>query len=581
MRSLHLCLTLLLCTLCRAEQALPAGGLELVSANSPAKPPAAAEKVTVSGQPFSEALRLTVAVATPERPWSVQFITALDAGPVKAGDRLLVRFMARCIAGGTGAATAKLQLAKPPHSLLGVTDKAEIGPEWQQVNLPLIAALGAEQGRAQVTLFFGAQIQTTEIAAVQVLNFGPDFDLAKLPRQKVTYPGREEDAAWRTAALARIAAQRMADYSVQLLDAQGKPLAGKTVTVDLDRHEFGFGSCVTADLLTKEGPNNDRYREIVERTFSRVVFENDLKPWSFPRSADGRAKLDKSFAWLEARGIGVRGHFLVQEALDKWARKRLGDPDKLREEMLADVRERIAAAGARVTEWDAINHPVAWRGADMLAKQDPRLATLSMDVFKEARSATTLPLCINEDQIFRPGPQQDLTFEYLANLKRSGVRVDGLGNQAHISSSFLPSPEDILRVTERFTAVVPKQIITEFDILTNGDDQLAADYLRDILIACFSHPAYDGFLLWGFWETSPGLAESYLWKNNWTLTPAGHVWEEWVGKRWHTRETLTTDAAGRLSWRGFKGTYRLTSNDQTTPRFHPGTAAAPASLTLP
>jgi GH35 family endo-1,4-beta-xylanase len=508
-------------------------------------------------------------------------MTALDAGPIKAGDRLLVRYMARCATGATGAATAKLQLAEPPHSLLGVTDRAQFGGEWQQINLPLIATLGAEQGRAQLALFFGAQIQTVEVAAIQVLNFGPDFDLAKLPRQNVTYPGRDDEAAWRTAALTRIAAHRMADYSVQLLDAQDKPLVGKTVTVDLDRHEFGFGSCVTADMLTKEGPASDRYREIVARTFSRVVFENDLKPWSFPRSADGRAKLEKSFAWLAARGIGVRGHFLVQEALDKWSRKRLGDPDKLREEMLADVRERITAVGPRVTEWDAINHPVAWRGADLLAKQDPRLATLSMDVFHAARSATNLPLCINEDQLFRPGPQQDLTFEFLANLKRRGVRVDGLGNQAHISSSFLPSPEDILRVTERFTAVVPKQVITEFDILTNGDEQLAADYLRDILIACFSHPAYDGFLLWGFWESTAGLAESYLWRNDWTLTPAGRVWEEWVGKRWHTRETLTTDAAGRVSWRGFKGSYCLTADGQATPRFQPGTPAAPASINLP
>jgi len=580
MRFLPFCLFVLLSPLCHAAEPLPAGGTELVSATAPAKPVAASQKITVSGQPFTEALRLTVAVATPERPWSVQLMTTLDSGPIKAGDRLLVRYMARSTA-GPGAATAKLQLAKPPHSLLGLTDKAEFGPEWEQINLPLIATLGAEQGSAAVTLFFGAQVQTVEIAAIQVLNYGPDFDLTKLPRQKTSYPGREENAAWRTAALKRIDAHRMADYSLQLLDSQGKPLAGRTVTIDLDRHEFGFGSCVTADLLTKEGPNNDRYREAIERTFSRVVFENDLKPWSFSRTEQGRAKLDQSFVWLEARGIGVRGHFLVQEALDKWTRKRLGDPEKLRAEMLADVRERIAAAGARVTEWDAINHPIAWRGADMLGKQDPRLASLSLDVFKDARSATTLPLCINEDQIFRPGPQQDLTFEYLDNLKRSGVRVDGLGNQAHISSSFLPSPEDILRVTERFTAVVPKQVITEFDILTNGDEQLAADYLRDILIACFSHPAYDGFLLWGFWETSPGMPESYLWKHDWTLTPAGRVWEDLVGKRWHTRVSLTTDAAGRISWRGFKGTYHLTSNGQTSPRFQPGTPAAPASLTLP
>ena len=64
-------------------------------------------------------------------------------------------------------------------------------------------------------------------------------------------------------------------------------------------------------------------------------------------------------------------------------------------------------------------------------------------------------------------------------------------------------------------------------------------------------------------------------------TPAGLAWEAWVGNRWHTRATLTSDAAGRVAWRGFKGTYRLTENGQATPRFHPGTATSPASVKLP
>jgi GH35 family endo-1,4-beta-xylanase len=368
---------------------------------------------------------------------------------------------------------------------------------------------------------------------------------------------------------------------VRLVGTDGKPLAGIPVTVALHRHEFGFGTCVTRGMLTKAGSDGERYRDIVRRTCSRVVFENDLKPDTFPRDEKGFAQLDQSFDWLEEHDIAVRGHYLIQEAVDGWTRDRLADPAKLRQTYMTSIRERIEWVGDRVTEWDAVNHPVAWHGAEMLGAKGPPLDTLSMDVFHEARRITRLPLLINEDQLFRPGPQQDGTFRLLEKLRREGVRVDGLGNQAHFNSSFLPSPAELLRVTDRFAAVVPRQVVTEFDIVTRGDEQLAADYLRDCLIACFSHPAYDGFMLWGFWEGSHWIPEAALWRKDWSVKPIGEVWEDWTTKRFHTRKTLVTDHQGRISWRGFKGTYRVTAGDKESAAFLPGSEASPNQLRFP
>ncbi len=161
------------------------------------------------------------------------------------------------------------------------------------------------------------------------------------------------------------------------------------------------------------------------------------------------------------------------------------------------------------------------------------------------------------------------------------VRVDGLGNQAHFQCSFLPSPEDLLRVTDRFTAVVPKQVVTEFDIVANGDEPLAADYLRDSLIACFSHPAYDWFLLWGYWEGAHWLPEAALWKKDWSPKASALAWEEWVGNHWHTRLTLTRDATGMVKWRSFEGTYRLGVSAARAAPFHPGSAEAPVLVKAP
>ena len=230
---------------------------------------------------------------------------------------------------------------------------------------------------------------------------GTDFTEATRP--KVTYEGREADAAWRKTALTRIAKIRMADHSAQLTDEAGKPLANTRVTVELARHDFGFGDCVTRQMLTRKDPDGERYRDIVNRTCSRVVFENDLKPGSFLSSGEGRARMEESIAWLRQDGISIRGHYLIQEAVDPCTRARLGDPEKLKRDKFESVRERIELMGRRVSEWDAINQPVAWGGAALLGTKGPPLDTLAMDLFDEARKLTDLPLIINEDQIFRPG----------------------------------------------------------------------------------------------------------------------------------------------------------------------------------
>ncbi|MES2474817.1 MAG: endo-1,4-beta-xylanase [Verrucomicrobiota bacterium] len=584
MRIFRLLLLLTLALNAFADPPFPEGGVDLTKSSTLpttwAGQDGRSEKVVVSGQAFAEALRVKVAAATPEKPWSASITVALEAGEVAVGDRLLITYMARRSDGGEGRVVAKAQLAAPAYTLIGMTEAARFGGDWVRVNQPFIAEIGAAKGAAEVSLFLGEREQTVEIAAIRVLNYGPNMDLAKLPRQKQSYPGREADAPWRKQALERISEIRMADQALRVVGADGQPLANAEVIVELDRHAFGFGSCVTRGLLTAETEDGRKYREIVARTFSRVVFENDLKPDTFPHDAVGISELEKSMDWLKAQGISIRGHYLMQEAVDGWTRERLGDPAKLENDLLESVRERIAFAGNKVMEWDVINHPVAWEGAEMLAAKGPPCDTFAEKVFREARQQTSLPMCINEDQIFRPGPQQDKTYELLGNLKRDGVRVDGLGNQAHFHSSYLPSPEYLLEVTDRFAKVVPKQVITEFDVVTLGDEELAADYLRDCLIACFSHPAYDGFLLWGFWENSHWLPDAALWRKDWSRRPAARMWEEWIGQRWHTRETLTTDGQGIVRWRGFKGSYTVTAGGVKSAPCVPGDTASPGTVTL-
>ena len=104
-----------------------------------------------------------------------------------------------------------------------------------------------------------------------------------------------------------------------------------------------------------------------------------------------------------------------------------------------------------------------------------------------------------------------------------------------------------------------ESLLKDLDITTLQDEDLAADYTRDLLIACFSHPAYTGFVLWGFWEGRHWKPEAASWNLDWTIRKRGEVLEEWIGRRWNTTVTLTAGKDGEVRWRGFPGWYDISN----------------------
>jgi endo-1,4-beta-xylanase len=507
--------------------------------------------------------RVSITAPEPSQPYLAQISINCPAGGLEKGDKVLAIIKARA-SSGEGSLGVKLQLASSPFTeAAGATEITPLST-WNEFPVLFIVQNPLPEGKAALTLFCARTRQVVEVASIRVLRYSPQTDVSKFPRIRRTYEGREPDAPWRQAALERIEKIRKADCALHLTRADGKPFANQKVKLTLRRHEFGFGSATPAAFYAKDTPDARRYRDIIDRLFSIIVFENDLKDmwWGEKTPPHERTarneELNQAFAWLEKRNIAVRGHYLMQVAIPSNIKEM--DAAAIRRHFLDTSRQRIEFAGNRVIEWDAINHPIAWTGAKLFSKI-PGLENLDREVLAQARSLTKLPMWVNEDQLFRPGAQSDDTWTYLKQLKQDGIKIDGIGNQAHLHESYLPSPESILQITDHFAQLAPHQSITEFDLQTVEDEQLAADYTRDILIACFSHPAYTSFLWWGFWEGSHWEPSAASWKKDWTILKRGEVMEEWLGKRWRTEVTATSDAAGTITWRGFPGWYDLTTEE--------------------
>lgn len=562
MKRLSFLTVLLFTTVCRLDALeVPPGGMDVRGGSAlEASASAAVGKV----EDLALGKRIVITKPDAAKAYAAQFTASVAEGIAK-DERVLAIIKARVVGNAvSGEFQAKLQLRTAPYTSFGDSVGVDIHREWTEQPVTFVSNEAIQAGTTAVVLLCGHKEQSIEVESIRVLKYPANTDVRRFPRAKMTkrsYPGREEDAPWRKAALERIEQHRKADLSMIVTGDDGKPAANTEVKLTLHRHAFEFGTAVVAKRFSGESDDDKRYREIIDRLFSIVVFENDLKDgnWSpdfdEKRKAQRNAELDQAFAWLAERHIPVRGHYLMQVATP-FNLHDIKDSTVIRERTLASVKERLEFVKDRVIEWDVINHPIAWNGADMLNKR-PGLEQLDRDVFKLARSLTQLPFYVNEDQVFRPGPQCDDTLTYIEALNKAGLSVYGLGNQAHFDESYLPSPEHLLAVTDRFAEVVPHQCITEYDIVTTEDEELAADYTRDVLIAVFSHPAYTSFLLWGFWEGSHWKPAAASWNNDWSIRKRGEVLEEWIGRRWHTEVTLKTNAKGRVKWRGFPGWYEV------------------------
>jgi GH35 family endo-1,4-beta-xylanase len=520
------------------------------------KTPAAAAEAPTTGW--------SIDVAKPgPRLWSAQ-LTILIGERITVGDAVLISFMVRCLRPpptGEAGGVIVVENTTPGSPKLGMGGFTA-DEHWQRIDVPFLAGVDSIPGKTVLAFQLGERPQRLQIADLRVVNHARGVKLADLPHTPIRYDGREADAAWRREALARIEKTRVREFFVRLVDAAGEPLRGATVHARLARHEFLFGGTIKGEFFAPGDSRFRKYRDAVDRHFSGVVFENDLKPGTFAESltnTDPHVRWEWTQAaadWCRDRGIAIRGHYLVPGVWGSFASRDRKTDSSLQERLLDHMRLLTREAGGFIDDWDVINHPVGWTNPPQTVR-DVLGHGFYADVIREARRLTDRPLWVNEDRVFHAGFQQEYYFTCVKELVDGGTPPDGIGIQGHFHSGSLVPPTEILRVSDRFAALVPALMLTEWDVMTNGDEQLQADYLRDTLIAAYSHPAYRGFLMWVWWEGAGWRPEAALFRRDGTEKPNGRVWREWVSEKWRTDVEVRADAAGIVRFRGHAGTYEL------------------------
>jgi GH35 family endo-1,4-beta-xylanase len=518
-----------------------------------------AERVAVTGMPFTSAMRLTT-LRRPEMIYSVQ-LAGSPTTATKRGDVLLLSFYVRTVQGQkeTGEASSEVvfEMANPPHEkalTYGISIPAQ---GWKRIDLPFVAMRDLPADEAKLSFRLGFDPQSFDIGGISLLNYGQGFDRSRLPQTRATYTGMEANAAWRGPARQRIERIRKGELTVRVVDAKGKPIRNAQVAVRMKRHAFPFGSAVAAEALLSDTPDTRRYQETVTKLFNRVVMENDLK-WGPYEENPERAR--RGVAWLRERGIAVRGHNLIWPSWRNSPRDLqglAGDKAALTKRIEDHIRAEATAFRGQVVDWDVINEPFDNHDVMDILGRDAMIRW-----FKIAHEADpNARLFLNDYPPMDGGDPNNRHlqsfYDNLRYLKDGGAPIGGLGFQGHFGGNVI-SPARLLSALDRFAPLGLPIAITEFDINTT-DESMQASYMRDFLTAVFSHPATDSIIMWGFWEGRHWLPNAALYRRDWSLRPHGQAFLDTVFKEWWTNADGKSGRDGGYKTRGFLGQYEVSA----------------------
>ena len=532
---------------------------EFLAAISTSSKYGTSEVVDVDGQPFKKAVRITC-TEVPEK--SANFITRTKATPeknpgdgVKKQDVMLLAFRMRTISTDAedGMGKVQVQIEHPETFKKALFEYAVAGKDWTVVYLPFTGVENA----TSIGIRGGFAKQVVELGGIEIINLGPDYQVAKLPKTSAPSEYLELDAEWRKDANARIEQIRKGDFSVIVKDKDGNVIPNAEVEFDMFEHEFQFGNAVNGKIV-----NDEAYRTHHEALFNAAVIEHALKWAPYEQNpASARAQVEG------AKSAGckyVRGHTLFWERMLGSDKKTYLTPQYMEsEEVLTNKAKYLELCEKHIKEicTDFYNDFVEWDVINEIVTNRMFVDKHGVDTWKDQFAWTRQYTKPGTDLYYNDFAQFDERWiGVLEEFIATGADFDGIGFQSHYDGNLYGIPK-IIDLYDSMEKYGDKKLkVTEYSC-SIADTALQANYTRDVLIASFAEDDMTGFLYWGFYDGANFAAYSPFYDKDWNLKPAGQQFVDLVYNKWWTRDAkATTGADGKATVRGFYGDYDITVN---------------------
>ncbi len=334
--------------------------------------------------------------------------------------------------------------------------------------------------------------------------------------------------------------------------------------------EDGFFNSATVGFYWKEfepKPGEKRYlaTEIDSAEYWNSV-DNPTEQFHWRRPAP-----EKILDFLDERGVVKHGHTMIyQRTHPDWLPK---DPVALGELFNRRVDELSAYYGGRLASWDVVNESVRPIPGKNRYPVEPDDYTFSAYKRAELGLPTDVALCVNDSwrAVYPP---------YIKELIDRGAKVDVVGLQMHIFGSEpakkIAAGEDCV---ENGTSWKPREVegylreldrlgrpihLSEVTIPAPGRDARSlaqqAQIATDMYRLWFSWPSVYRITWWNVVDDCGFRGEptiSGFFTRQMEPKPVYFALDNLINREWKTNEVVAVDENGRISFRGFKGKYRL------------------------
>jgi len=268
-------------------------------------------------------------------------------------------------------------------------------------------------------------------------------------------------------------------------------------------------ACVGTALNPGVLESDEAYRAVAGSEFNCAVAEYGMK-WDSMEPERGKFDFslgDQVVAFAQEHGMRVKGHALVWHgATPDWVLG-VSSPSELRAVIRDYVTEVVTHFRGKVEAWDVVNEAIADSGGTF--RNTHFYKVLGNDLFRIAFDAARaadpdVELLYNDYGGEGIGVKSDAIYELVKSLKESGVPIDGIGLQSHLTHAGVPS-DQLAANMKRLAALGLSINLSEVDVrmgMATGslDEKLAqqAEIYRQLAVACANEPACTGLFVWGF-----------------------------------------------------------------------------------
>jgi GH35 family endo-1,4-beta-xylanase len=356
---------------------------------------------------------------------------------------------------------------------------------------------------------------------------------------------------WYETAEQRIDTLRKGDFTLRITDTLGNPFTD-SVNIRLKKHEFPWGN--TIDFFDNS-PLSKWKQAVLLKYYNYGVVE--AFKWPYIEGIKGilnYSQVDFAYDWAEKVGWDLRAHTLLWGGdnswqMPSWTLSMQGQ--ELYNECETHIRREVNRYKGIIKEYDVINEPIHenwlaenagdsinWKAFIWADEEDP-----------DAR------LFLNEYNVIVWGtPGFGMAVQGLIN---HGAPIDGIGVQGHMEDG---SRLDMVK--ERLDNVAGLGLpikVTEFDMKIDQygvNDQNMANYYAKMMRICFSHPAVEGFVWWGYCDPTYRDGSGIFSEDRSPKIAADTVYHL-IHEKWSINIKTLPEVDGTVDFHGFYGDYEV------------------------